>query len=485
MIEFSVGNYRSFKDVVTFSMVAAPIQQARRYELELRSEQKLNRLEHELELRSEMITRMRCALVIETSAATKFKLEQELSREEERLSELLAEIDEIEPTIQPEDETIDRNNVFEIPQDISLLKSAAIYGANASGKSNLVRAISFVRNFVLNSAVGRKVKDRIDTEIYKLSKDTENEPSYFEIIFEIGTTRYRYGFEVDRRSVKSEWLYQTLSTQESELFTREEKAIEVFDNFSEGKELNKKTRDNALFLSVVAQFNGEIATKIIDWFDRTLVVIFDLEDELEYEGMTDEIMDDDDRRQSLINLVRTLDLGIEDIRIVLTPFEDVDETFLHEVKIAHWRYDTDNNKLSIEQFDLNNEESAGTQKLYRLSGLLLNLLEDGGVLIVDELDSRLHPLITGAIVKLFNSPKTNPNNAQLIFTTHDTNLLSSNLFWKDQIWFTEKNRYGATDLYSLAEYKIPEQSSFEQDYIAGKYGAVPFIGDLSRLLGKE
>jgi uncharacterized protein len=480
MIEFSVGNYRSFKDVVTFSMVAAPIQQARRYELELRSEQKLNRLEHELELRSEMITRMRCALVIETSAATKFKLEQELSREEERLSELLAEIDEIEPTIQPEDETIDRNNVFEIPQDISLLKSAAIYGANASGKSNLVRAISFVRNFVLNSAVGRKVKDRIDTEIYKLSKDTENEPSYFEIIFEIGTTRYRYGFEVDRRSVKSEWLYQTLSTQESELFTREEKAIEVFDNFSEGKELNKKTRDNALFLSVVAQFNGEIATKIIDWFDRTLVVIFDLEDELEYEGMTDEIMDDDDRRQSLINLVRTLDLGIEDIRIVLTPFEDVDETFLHEVKIAHWRYDTDNNKLSIEQFDLNNEESAGTQKLYRLSGLLLNLLEDGG-----ELDSRLHPLITGAIVKLFNSPKTNPNNAQLIFTTHDTNLLSSNLFWKDQIWFTEKNRYGATDLYSLAEYKIPEQSSFEQDYIAGKYGAVPFIGDLSRLLGKE
>ncbi|WP_309731022.1 ATP-binding protein [Chamaesiphon sp. OTE_75_metabat_556] len=411
MIEFSVGNYRSFKDVVTFSMVAAPIQH--------------------------------------------------------------------------EDGEIDRNNVFTIPRDINLLKSAAIYGANASGKSNLVRAISFVRNFVLNSAVGRKVKDRIDTEIYKLSKDTENEPSYFEIIFEIGTTRYRYGFEVDRRSVKSEWLYQTLSTQESELFTREEKAIEVFDNFSEGKELNKKTRDNALFLSVVAQFNGEIATKIIDWFDRTLVVIFDLEDELEYEGMTDEIMDDDDRRQSLINLVRTLDLGIEDIRIVLTPFEDVDETFLHEVKTAHWRYDTDNNKLSIEQFDLNNEESAGTQKLYRLSGLLLNLLEDGGVLIVDELDSRLHPLITGAIVKLFNSPKTNPKNAQLIFTTHDTNLLSSNLFRKDQIWFTEKNRYGATDLYSLAEYKIPEQSSFEQDYIAGKYGAVPFIGDLSRLLGKK
>jgi uncharacterized protein len=408
MIEFSVGNYRSFKDVVTFSMVAAPIQH--------------------------------------------------------------------------EGGEIDRNNVFTIPQDISLLKSAAIYGANASGKSNLVRAISFMKSFVLNSAVGRRVKDPIDTEIYRLSKDTETEPSYFEIIFAIGTTRYRYGFEVDRHSIKSEWLYRTLSTHESEIFTREENDIEVSDNFPEGKELNKKTRANALFLSVVSQFDGKIATEIIDWLYK-LFVISDLDGETHYAAMTThEIMFEPDRRQSSINLVRTLDLGIEDINVVMAPDEFIDGGY-PEVKTEHWRYDTECNKLSIAQFDLG-EESDGTQKLYRLSGLLIHLLEDGGILIIDELDSRLHPLITSAIVKLFNSPKTNPKNAQLIFTTHDTNLLSSNLFRKDQIWFTEKNRYGATDLYSLAEYKIPEQSSFEQDYIAGKYGAVPFIGDLSRLLGK-
>jgi uncharacterized protein len=409
MIEFSVGNYRSFKDVVTFSMVAAPIQN--------------------------------------------------------------------------EDETIDLNNVFAIAKDISLLKSAAIYGANASGKSNLVRAIAFMRTFVLNSAVGRRVKDPIDTEVYKLSKGVEIEPSYFEIIFALGTTRYRYGFEVDRHSVKSEWLYQILKTKEYELFSRDGKEIEISSKFSEGKELFKKTRANALFLSVVAQFDGHIATEVVDWFDK-LVVILDLDDEIEYEGMTDEIMFEDDRRRSLINLVKTLDLGIEDIQIVMTPFESIDGAFVHEVKTAHWQYDTDDNKLSLEQFDLE-EESDGTQKLYRLSGLLINLLEDGGILIVDELDARLHPLITCAIVRLFNSSKTNPNNAQLIFTTHDTNLLSCNLFRKDQVWFTEKNRYGATDLYSLVEYKIPEQASFEQDYIAGKYGAVPFIGDLSRLLGKK
>jgi uncharacterized protein len=410
MIEFSVGNYRSFKDVVTFSMVAAPIQH--------------------------------------------------------------------------EGGEIDRNNVFAIAQDIYLLRSAAIYGANASGKSNLIRAISFVHNFILNSAVGKRVKDPIDTEVYKLSKDTETEPSYFEIIFAIGTTRYRYGFEVDRYSVKSEWLYQTLKTKENELFSREGKKIKISPKFSEGKELVKNTRSNALFLSVVSQFNGEIATEILIWF-YNLAIILNLDDELACERMTSEMMLEKYRKQYLIDLVTSLDLGISDLKIIQTPINENEHSLDYEIKTTRWKYDADNNKLLLEQFDINKEESAGTQKFYRLSGLLINVLENGSRLIVDELDSRLHPLITNAIVKLFDSPKTNPKNTQLIFTTHDTNLLSSHLFRKDQIWFTEKNRYGATDPYSLAEYKIPGQTSFEQDYIAGKYGAVPFIGDLSRLLGKK
>uniref|UniRef100_UPI00286DE144 AAA family ATPase n=1 Tax=Chamaesiphon sp. VAR_69_metabat_338 TaxID=2964704 RepID=UPI00286DE144 len=167
-----------------------------------------------------------------------------------------------------------------------------------------------------------------------------------------------------------------------------------------------------------------------------------------------------------------------------TSTDPEENSFKHEIQTAHYKYDSNHKQLSLEHFNLG-EESEGTQKLYGLSGLIVNLLEDGGVLIFDELDARLHPLITSAIVRLFNSSETNPKNAQLIFTTHDTNLLSGNLFRKDQVWFTEKNCYGATDLYSLAEYKIPERASFEQDYIAGKYGAVPFIGDLSRFLGKK
>jgi uncharacterized protein len=410
LIEFSVGNYRSFKDVVTFSMLAAPIQHP--------------------------------------------------------------------------DENIDRNNVFAVTKEIDLLRSAAIYGANASGKSNLIRALSFMSSFTLGSALARKAKDPIDTELYKLSTETEGNPSYFEIVFSIDRTRYRYGFEVDRQSVRSEWLYQTLRTKETELFFREGSNFKISSKFAEGTALESKTRKNALFLSVVAQFNGKIATEIIAWFHTTVMIASTADEENYAELTSDAFFEDDEQTEELVVLIKGLDLGIKNIQAVETNRLE-DGSFTLEIKTTHWKYDKDGKRVADEQFDINEEESAGTQKLYRLSGLIINVIEAGARLIVDELDARLHPLITCAIVKLFNSSTTNPNNAQLIFTTHDTNLLSCGLFRKDQVWFTEKNRYGATDLYSLVEYQIPDDAPFEQDYIAGRYGAVPFIGDLSRLLGKR
>jgi uncharacterized protein len=148
----------------------------------------------------------------------------------------------------------------------------------------------------------------------------------------------------------------------------------------------------------------------------------------------------------------------------------------------HQKFDSDGNYISFERFNLEAQESEGTQKIFALSGTLVDTLNNGKVLIFDELDARLHPLISLAIVQLFNSNKTNPNNAQLIFMTHDTNLLSNKLFRRDQVWFTEKNRYGATDLYSLAEYKVRNDASFESDYIKGRYGAIPYVGNLSSMV---
>jgi uncharacterized protein len=407
LIEFSVGNYRSFKEVVTFSMVAAPIVVG--------------------------------------------------------------------------DSPVNRNNLFSATKEIELLKSAAIYGANASGKSNLVRAISFMKEFTIDS-VSSRITSEIETESYRLNIESEREPSYFEIVFITGSTRYRYGFEVDRQSVKSEWLYQTLRTKEAQLFERENSKIKVFSKFYEGKSLENKTRKNALFLSVVAQFNGDIATDVVDWFNE--LNIFNNLDDDDYDNATIDALIEGHRTQDLIGLVTSLDLGIKDIQMIKTPVVELPGVMSYEVKTAHWKYDGEENRVDTEYFELDENESAGTQKLFNISGLLINILQTGEILIVDELDARLHPLISCAIVKLFNSPITNPRNAQLIFTTHDTNLLSANMFRKDQIWFTEKDRYGATDLYSLVEYEIPDDAPFEQDYIAGKYGAIPFIGDLNRVLGK-
>lgn len=153
------------------------------------------------------------------------------------------------------------------------------------------------------------------------------------------------------------------------------------------------------------------------------------------------------------------------------------------IKTVHQKFDSQGNHISLELFDLYEQESEGTQKIVSIAGILVDTFKNGDVLIFDEFDARLHPLITKAIVEIFNSQETNYNNAQLIFMTHDTNLLSNKLFRRDQIWFTEKNKYGATDLYSLVEYRIRNDASFENDYIQGKYGAIPFIGNLNQILG--
>jgi len=157
---------------------------------------------------------------------------------------------------------------------------------------------------------------------------------------------------------------------------------------------------------------------------------------------------------------------------------------LISVKTSHTKYGEDNRPVGREVFDLDKHESEGTKKLFALAAPLIDTLKLGRVLIVDELDARLHPLLTREIVSLFNSNKTNPNHAQLVFTTQDTNLLDNRFLRRDQVWFTEKDRQGVTRLYSLAEYKVRNDASFERDYILGRYGAIPYLGDLRQVVEK-
>lgn len=388
------------------------------------------------------------------------------------------------------DKSIDINNVVQVDEQLALLRSAAIYGANASGKSNLIHALRFMKHLVINSARSLQADDKIDVEPFLLSEKSPEEPSSFEIVFLLEGIRYRYGFEVTVDRVISEWLYFVPSTREARLFHRDVDGINVSSNFKEGRgNIIEITRDNALFLSVVAQFNGEISHKILRWF-RNISINVGANDR-SYRNFTVFSLERDKYRDDIIEFVKGLDLGVSDIGLEkeLIGYQQSLPGFQEEprgasrtvIKTAHRKFDEDGSAVSLELFNLDQHESDGTRKLFAFAGPIIDTLRQGKLLVVDELDARLHPIITCAIIELFNSKDKNPLGAQLLFTTHDTNLLSNKMFRRDQIWFTEKDAKGVTQLYSLAEFKIRNDASFEKDYINGKYGAIPFIGGLESL----
>jgi uncharacterized protein len=400
--------------------------------------------------------------------------------------------------ITAKEKRIDEQNTFTVDDHTRLLKSAAVYGANASGKSNVADALRCMRHLVINSSRESQASDPIAVEPFLLSEATVNQPSFFEIVFLLEGTQYRYGFEVDRKRVQSEWLFYVPRKRESRLFERQGDQITLSGVFKEGKDLPDKTRPNALFLSVVAQFNGKIAQSILMWF-RNCNIISGLQD-AEYLGYTLHCLDEGEHRDEIVELIRKLDLSIQDVRVEKAsinldtlPLElrerlsnDVlEKGDIKQVTLStyHQRYNLERSPSLLVSFDFETQESEGTRKIIALAGPLLDTLKQGKVLVVDEFDARLHPLISLEIIKLFHTQETNPHNAQLLLMTHDTNLLDKDLFRRDQIWFTEKDRYGASVLYSLVEYKVRNDEMFEKNYIQGKYGAIPFIGDLRQVLG--
>lgn len=392
------------------------------------------------------------------------------------------------------DKTVDTSNLIKTDSEISLLKTAVIYGANASGKSNLLKALLFMKSFMVNSSKESQSTDKIGVEPFKLGLYGETSPSHFELVFIMDGIRYRYGFEADRNRVSAEWLYYVPSSRETSVFSRKDNVIAVSKKF-DAEGIDKRTRNNALYLSVCAQFNVPLAEKILAWVSDKLNVLSGLHDH-HYRNYTAGSCDTDANRLRISSLIKALDTGIsgitverntlgidslpsampEELKKLITRGSD---SFTQvSVKTTHKKYGNDGSFVGKEEFDMDENESDGTQKLFALAGPLLHALKEGEVLLIDELDSRLHPLVTLAIIRLFSEVESNSKNAQLIFVTHDTNLLDKSLFRRDQIWFTEKNRYGATSLYSLAEFKIRNDASFGSDYIKGKYGAIPFIGSL-------
>lgn len=391
-----------------------------------------------------------------------------------------------------EDPALDTANVIPVSKNLKLLKSAAVYGANASGKSNLGIALSFMRGLILNSSLEALTPAGTGLEPFRLDRETRNQPSFFEIIFLVKEQQYRYGFEVDRAKVVSEWLFYVPKTKEVQLFVREGQDITIKAGFKEGKGLESKTRPEALFLSVAALFNESNSQMIKKWF-VTLSVETGLQDD-RFRQFTLKCLRDPEEKGALVDFIRHLDLGIGDVMapestsVEMLPTEWPEEfknraasQLSQAIYVAHRMREPLETPNDIEVFDLDTHESQGTRKLISIAGPLYSILYHGHVLFVDELDARLHPLMTRRIIGMFHSPLTNPNGAQLIFATHDTNLLDKTLFRRDQIWFAEKDQQGATHLASLAEYRVRSDAAFEKQYLEGRYGAIPFLGDLNRL----
>lgn len=391
-----------------------------------------------------------------------------------------------------------------------ILKNAASYGANASGKSNLLMAISFMKAFVINSSKESQQGDLIEVQPFKFNTITEKEASQFEVVFSCDTTIYRYGFEVIKEKVVSEWLFARYNVRESQLFVRDGQKITIGDKFKEGKKYIESVRENAFFLSVCAQFNGVISIAILKWF-RKLNVISSLDED--YVPSTMRILENvdqkyDEQKRLLISLITGIDVGIQDIiisenentnikkvleslpmklaqevigKLKIEDLQNLEEgvnkhKFISkEISAVHKKFDMNGNFVGDVSHNFG-IESRGTQKIFELAGPIIDTMYNGGILFIDEIQNSLHTKLVLGLVDFFVKNKLNIN-AQVIFTTHDVNILDANILRRDQFWFVEKNEYGESELTCLVDFEehVRKDANIDKDYLRGRYGAIPYL----------
>ena len=386
-------------------------------------------------------------------------------------------------------DTSHENNVIKnADKGINILNTAVLYGANASGKTTVLRGIGFLAR-LLNMSHEMQKGRKINVKPFKLDRAWLDKPSSFEIVFKTEGVKYAYGFSATEDKVIDEYLYYYPKGRQSIIFERENTTDYKFTSDVELQTQikNKFDSPNKLYLSTASLWEYENAQIPFKWLTSSVQIIISHE---RLEEFTANLMKESEvinkRVKSLMkNAIKDIeDISFTEIEIdkkdnpllkYLT--EDAKSTLLSNndnkllsVNTAH----RINNSQELVDFDLG-EESDGTQKLFGLLGPWVDVLEQGSALIIDELDIRLHPHLTRFLVELFQNPEINKRNAQLIFSTHDTNLLDQDLFRRDQIWFTEKKEDNSTDLYSLDDFTVRKDAAIEKGYLQGKYGAIPYM----------
>ena len=369
-------------------------------------------------------------------------------------------------------------------KSIDLLHSAAIYGANASGKSNFLHALYTMERIVT------KQKENLPVVPFRLHTEYKNKPTEFEVTVLIDGIRYQYGFSATEKQIYDEWLFVYPKGKAQTWFEREWKEEKQdykwsFSNHLTGeKQLWKKaTRNNMLFLSTVSQVfekSNEKIKLLFNWFKETLQFAGsgNLGDSLVTISMCEK---NEEIKKDILKYLKIADFNIcdidikkEDINLPVDIPQELKELISFGEKKVLFAHQNNNQEQVF--FDWEDDESTGTKRFFSISGVWLDILKNGHIVFVDELNNSMHPKLVQFLVELFHNKKTNPKNAQLIFTTHDTTILNQNVFRRDQIWFCEKNQDNATTLYPLSDFHPRKKfENLEAAYLSGRYGALPFI----------
>ncbi len=374
------------------------------------------------------------------------------------------------------------------------VRSAVVYGPNASGKSNLLRALDYLRAVVAESATVIQPGAVYNVQSFKLDKSFALDPTGFEISFMLSGVRHQYAFAMTPQRIVSESLVVYRTAKPTQWFSRRlrddgETYDYEFSAYLTGprKLWQDSTRANALFLSTAAQLNSDLLSPVFRWIVESIVFL--PAHAMLNHDVTTAMLATPTGRAQIRDFLATADISIADVQAV--PRKGVhNQVVVHAGSVAHssseereflvpvFEHKTSRGSAKFELHD----ESEGTQRLYGLVAPVLDVLRAGRVLVVDELDSSLHPLLVRRLISMFHDPSLSPSAAQLVFSTHDTSLLDHNLLRRDQVWFTEKDSDQATRLYPLTDFSPRKHEAWERGYLMGRYGAVPFFRDLPDIL---
>ncbi|MFE0549249.1 ATP/GTP-binding protein [Streptomyces pilosus] len=394
------------------------------------------------------------------------------------------------------------------------LTVSAIYGANASGKSNVLRALEFMHDAVTDQG-GWNNRNRIHVRPFLLDQESKKNPTSFAVELLIDGIKYNYGFTASREQILEEWLHSFPKRKKRVLFERDGSEYYFGPSFASARAevIKEITPPTALYLSTAAKANESSARAVFSWFSQQLWFADDADGSRAMQrGQTMSLLRDPSKKERVEKLLAAADLGISETQV-----EDFEIEFREDPEKKEFdgsfRVAYDNGKATIyyrgqrpelplhlrtlietdssltfrhrgkveHEFTLE-QESRGTQTWFDIVGMVVRALDEGHTLVVDELDTSLHPLLLAQMIRLFQEEESNPSKAQLIFTTHDASLMGRSqgeeLLRRDEIWFTQKNAdTGSTELYPLTDFKPRDGLNWEKRYLGGAVGAVPYISE--------